>query len=239
MLRKETNGFSYDFYEPKDVKKDISIVLFHGWGSTVESQKELATRLTKHGYSVIVPEIIYHDDRQPLGNYLSKEIKYAYFWKTVMVSIDEASAFYKLLNIPTENLVLMGISMGGFIVNGTIAAHDQFAGLVNINGSGSFVLSEQLFRVMDDQPEMTDKEKQLLENYDPIKKGRLKAPILMLHGTQDTQVSIEGQKNYYTYLTEQLRKTNVFFNEYSDINHTISDEMIEDLIQWLNQLTLS
>ncbi|MDJ0333349.1 prolyl oligopeptidase family serine peptidase [Planococcus sp. S3-L1] len=126
--------------------------------------------------------------------------------------------------------MLLGVSMGGFIANGIYANNPEIAGLININGSGSFLLSEIIFREIDSRPPLSSEEIEKLISYDPMTKTKAFSPMLLMHGEEDTVVSIKGQEDYYAYLSGGTEATDIKFLKYESINHTISEEMTEDLI---------
>lgn len=220
-------------YKPHTKTTNKTIILFHGWGSTVKKYEEFAQQLSKLGFQVIVPEIIYHDSRNKIDNHFLKEVTEEYFWKTIFQSIDEAPIFFEEVNIPKEQVILIGISMGGFIASGIYARYRHFAGLININGSGSFLVSENIFREMDGRPSLSDEEVERFNTYDPKGKRVSSSPVLLMHGEQDKVVSIEGQKDYVDFLLQHHK--DVQFHAYSNVNHTFSQEMLADLIKWLKQ----
>lgn len=220
-------------YKPEIKTKEKTIIIYHGWGSVIESQHELATTLSQQGYEVIVPEIMYHDSRSPLPNPFDLHIMQEYFWKAIFHTIDEIEQFIHELHIPKEQLILIGSSMGGFIANGIFTAHPGFAGLVNINGSGSYVVSENIFR-QDSNRELLS-ESNIFVQYDPRQKEvNYDTPIILMHGELDSIVSIKGQEDYFAYLTGK-GYSEIQFNTYPTINHTISSEMVDDLMKWLNK----
>ncbi|NDI35044.1 alpha/beta hydrolase family protein [Chengkuizengella sediminis] len=219
---------------PSSKKKKKTIIFYHGWGTTVESNMDVAEVLANEGYQVIFPEIIYHDTRNCLENHFDEEIIQSYFWKTIITMIKEWDKFIQVIGIPEHEIILVGSSMGGFIANGIFATRQSLGGLVNINGSGSFVLSEQIFRKQVERPELSTVEYNLLKRYDPVQFENCSAPVLLMHGDSDTTVSIDGQKDYYLYLTEIKKREDVDLFIYENTNHVITLSMVKDLIKWLN-----
>ena len=56
-----------------------------------------------------------------------------------------------------------------------------------------------------------------------------------MHGEQDTIVSIEGQKDYFNFLTECDINYDVVFDVHKDVNHSFTEEMLLNLKQWLEE----
>ncbi|MFF2753105.1 alpha/beta hydrolase [Psychrobacillus sp. NPDC058041] len=235
MIKSVSKDFIYNKYSSNLTKRGKTIVLFHGWGSSASKYHDFAENLMSLGFKVVVPEIIYHDSRNKLENHFNKEVMQEYFWKTIFRSIDDSKLLLEKLGEEEKDIILMGISMGGFIANGIFASGNHFAGLININGSGSFLLSEKIFRENDCRPEMTDEEMYKINVYNPLGKVHSGSPILLMHGEQDSIVSIEGQKEYYNYLTEANAHYDVQLIVFDEVNHIFSEEMWESLKQWLDQ----
>jgi uncharacterized protein len=237
-VKKNTIGkFKYYSLGQIDSYNDQKIVMiYHGWGGSAEGCVDVADELFEAGYSVIVPEIMYHDTRQKLDHPFDRAVMQEYFWKTIIESIEEFDEFVSALGIDKEDIILVGSSMGGFIANGIFAREPKLHGLANINGSGSFVLSEHLFRKMDNREPLSQEEEQVLKNYDPFERTASSSPILLLHGGRDEIIPIEGQKNYYDYLTLVEKRTNVVFKVYEGVNHEFAEEMVEDLVEWLKNI---
>ncbi|MET3727030.1 dipeptidyl aminopeptidase/acylaminoacyl peptidase [Fictibacillus halophilus] len=126
--------------------------------------------------------------------------------------------------------------MGGFIANGIFARQSKILGLANINGSGSFVLSERLFRKKDDLGDLPLAYLEVLREYDPVDRTNFKSPVLMLHGDSDTVIAIEGQQDYYRHLKEVEKRSNVELKIYKNVNHQFTPEMVSDLKAWLGLL---
>lgn len=220
-------------YPSTNGSKKKTILLFHGWGSSVTNYAAFAEFLATLGFEVIVPELIFHDSRSRLANHFEEKIAQEYFWKTVFESIDEGKSLIEHSRIQAKDCLVLGISMGGFIANGLYANDPDFAGLININGSGSFLLSEELFRTKDNRPALSREERIRFNFYDPIGKQGGVSPVLLMHGELDAIVSIKGQEDYAHYLSEKCKAANLSFHKYKNINHTISEEMRADLEQWL------
>ena len=208
------------------------IFLYHGWGSSVTKYEEFARMLSEQGFTVIVPELHLHDTRNALGAYFDQGIVERHFWEVVFQSIEESSTLVQRLNVPREDIIWLGVSMGGFIASGAAAKHNGSAGVVNINGSGSFLFSEQLFRSRDKRDDLTAEEERRLQAYDPVLQKQ-STPTLFVHGQRDAVIPIETQEHY----VQQSVGTNndLTFFKYPFINHTVSDQMIADIFVWLDE----
>lgn len=214
------------------VQRPISrkiICLYHGWGSSVTKYEDFAEMLSKQGFTVIVPELILHDSRNALGAYFDQGIVEQHFWEIVFQSIEESDTLIKQLNIPKEDIIWLGVSMGGFIASGAAAKQQGSAGLININGSGSFLFAEQLLRSRDKRTTLSTSEEQRLRSYDPLSQEQV-TPTLLLHGEDDEVIPIATQQHYV-----DSTNNDVTFLKYPNINHTVSDDMIADILNWLDE----
>ncbi|MFX3673573.1 MAG: alpha/beta hydrolase family protein [Paenisporosarcina sp.] len=234
MEKIQIKHFKFNLFEPSIQNRNgTTIIIYHGWGTNVESYNDVAEEIAKIGHRVVVPEIVYHDTRKSLENHYTAETTQRYFWKTIYHTIDEFDEFIKQLGVPLKKTVLVGSSMGGFIANGIFAKQKNLGGLVNINGSGSFVLSEMLFRENDNRTSLPFEEELVMKQYNPVEKTNCDSPVLLMHGDSDKTISIKGQEDYYQFLTEIENRENVNFLIYKNNNHQFSSEMVKDLLDWL------
>ncbi|EJS69004.1 hypothetical protein [Bacillus cereus] len=87
------------------------------------------------------------------------------------------------MKIQKENIILFGSSIGDFIASGIFFSNIDYAGLISINGSSSFVTSERFFRELDMRTRLEEIELNILKLYDPkCKDFKTNAPILFSHG---------------------------------------------------------
>ena len=210
-----------------------TIIIYHGWGSSINTYRDFASNLAELGFRVVLPELTYHDSRGAFEQPFLREVTQRYFWKTIFQSIDEAPALVKELQISTDEIILFGSSMGGFIASGIASNHPEIAGLISVNSSGSFLITEGIFRKNDGRPELNQDEKRVLNTYDPIEKKSNPSSVLLMHGKEDQVISIEGQLDYYK--TMKSRGADITFLTYEHVNHKMSDNMIDDMNQWLIQ----
>ncbi|XXM73244.1 alpha/beta hydrolase [Lysinibacillus sphaericus] len=237
MQKYQTGKFKYySSSQPSPANRQKTLLIYHGWGGTAAGYNEAAGQISNTGYRVIVPEIIYHDTRDPLHYHFDPKTTQHYYWKTIFQTINEFDEFVTEIGILKEDIVIAGSSMGGFIATGIFAREHTLSGLANINGSGSFLLSEKVFREADGRGEVPDAIEKELTEYDPVKRINCPSPVLLIHGDCDAFVSIEGQKDYYRYLTETGERSNVKFKTFPGVNHVFTDEMVADLAGWLKIL---
>jgi predicted esterase len=234
------NMVRYKYIQAEGRQINKTIIMYHGWGSTIDSQIVLGEKLAQLGFDIIIPEIMYHDTRQPLDDHFQTDVMQHYFWKTIFESIDEGLMLLKLVGLAKENTILFGSSMGGFIASGLYTSYLGFAGLISINSSGSFILSETIFRERDSRPSLNEEEIKKFKFYDPINKKIIsKSPILLLHGEKDLVVPIEGQNDFYKHLLKANENVSINFQLFKDVNHTITNTMVGNMINWLKEFYIS
>ncbi|MGG2028430.1 hypothetical protein AB1282_22255 [Gottfriedia sp. S16(2024)] len=128
--------------------------------------------------------------RQARNNHFDQKVLQTYFWKTIFETIEEEDELIDQLNLQKENTILLGSSMGGFIASGMFFSNTNYAGLININGSSSYIYSEKDFRKKDRRVPLNDKELETFVKYDPkFKNSSIRNPILFLHGELDFSYS--------------------------------------------------
>lgn len=230
MIKMFDHDFSYYLMKPLHTSSIMNIILYHGWGSSASKYLEYTSSLTRKGYTVIIPELVYHDTRNPLTNPFNQKNMETYFWKVIFQSIDECHQWLNRSNIIKESTVIAGVSMGGFIASGVYATA-ELKGLATISGSGSFIYSERLFRQASNRAPLTNKEETELKMYDPMNHFHGDGEILLLHGEQDHIVSIKGQEDYYAYLRDHGKKAQM--KRYKDVDHEFTTFMQIDFLNWL------
>lgn len=231
MMKKSEGDFSYFLVQPPSTTPSImSIILYHGWGSSALNYLEYATSLARKGFTVIIPELIHHGERNPLSNPFHPKVMQTYFWKVVCQSIDECLAWLNDASNTKENTVITGVSMGGFIASG-VYAKTNLKGLANISGSGSFITSERLFRLAEKRNSLSVEEEAMLNKYDPLRHAHGEGEVLLLHGEMDQVISIKGQEAYFAYLKNSNKK--VKMKRYKNVAHEFTSIMESDFLSWL------
>lgn len=232
MKKMQAGKFIYHVAEPGE-KTGKTVLLYHGWGGTAGSWQAYAEELAKQGHRAVVPEIAYNDSRNPVANPFEMETVQIYFWKAIMESIEEFGEFREALGVPESDIVLVGSSMGGFIASGIFARYPEIAGLASINGSGAFVLTEQLFRERQDRSPLRKEEAELLNGFDPMQQGAGTGAVLLINGEQDRTVPLEGHAAYYRHLLESRNTGYTDRKIVKGAGHQFTREMEQEVADWL------
>ena len=214
-----------------------TVVLYHGWGGRAESCRAYAETLRRQGFRVVVPEIVYNDSRKPVKNPFEMETVQTYFWKAITESIEEFGKLQKVLGVPETEIILVGNSMGGFIAAGIFARHPRIAGFASVNGSGAFVLTEQIFRERLDRSPMDAETAALLKGFDPMEARPGKGAVLLINGEMDRTVPLEGHAVYYKHLMETHKHENTEKKVVEGAGHQFTVEMEEAVLDWLKQIS--
>lgn len=236
MEKLQAGDFIYHIAEPAE-KTGKTAILFHGWGGTVQGWQAYAETLAQQGHRVVVPEIVYNDTRKPVKNPFEMETVHIYFWKAIAESIEEFREFQKVMDVPESDIVLIGSSMGGFIAAGIFARHPQISGLASINGSGAFVLTEQIFRERQDRSPMPEDAEALLRQFDPVEQKAGQGSVFLVNGELDRTVPLEGHEAYHRHLTEARGLQNIEKKIYQGAGHQFTREMERDVADWLARVT--
>lgn len=223
--------------------KSSTVIYYHGWSSKKEKGLFIGEVLALHGYDVIIPDAIYHGDRNALGKYNVDALK-KYFWDVIFNTVEEYESLIlkaiSLFGTDKENVAVMGSSMGGFIASGVFAANKEIKCLVNMNGACAWEKAESIFREMDREGKgaASPKQRSLIVEYDPLRKknGLYPRPILMLHGDADTSVSIDIQRYFYDEIKEiyKERPERIKLIESTNLNHYKTTGMLEETLKWFD-----
>jgi uncharacterized protein len=207
------------------------LVIYHGWAGSNAGYYDLAEELQEQGYTVVLPDIVHHDSRGTIDNYFDESTRQQMFWGTVFQAIDEFDKLIANLKVNKKDVLVIGSSMGGFIASSIFAKNPEIQGLVNVNGSGAFVVADEFFRRVDGRDKLSGKERAVLEKYDPINYTYSRKPVLLMHGDSDQVLDTSGQYAYYAHCSS----SDVTFDIFNDVNHRFTEDMVEGLKSWLNE----
>ncbi|GAA3409418.1 alpha/beta fold hydrolase [Paenibacillus hodogayensis] len=210
-----------------------TVLLYHGWSSSIESYEFFASTITHWGYEAVVPELPHHGERGKL-NYGEPGQLQQYFWPTVLQGLEEAKAIAFHLAGQDARLAVIGHSMGGFIAGGVSAKVPAIRSAVVINGSCAWVKFEELYRSRLGLP-ASDEAQTALGEHDPITAWSAgnDTALLLLHGTEDTTVPIDSQ-SYFASAAPKERFRALEFVQYSGVNHQITLSMLQRTKGWLD-----
>lgn len=230
-------------YRPKGSKGLLpTVIYYHGWHSSKEYQRFKGTVLAAYGYQVIIPDAMYHGERNPI-DHNEPNVFEKYFWDVVFQNTEESQLIIGNIienyQADPNRIGVMGHSMGGFSASGVFVKNTHLRCMVNLNGSCSWVKAEEIFRRIGNMSPITDERVKLLSQYDPIyNKEKIKnRPILMLHGDRDSSVPIDCQREFFKEMfplySENPEKLKLI--EIPRMDHYISTGMLEAAIEWFEK----
>lgn len=231
-------------FRQREVIMPISTVIFyHGWGSSKEAQRMRGLILASVGYQVVIPDAIYHGERNPLHDY-SMDAAKEYFWDVIFKNLEEFNIIINELtskyDANSEKIAVMGNSMGGFTAGGILSHNKYVKTLIVFNGSCGWEnfnngAEESINNVQSEKFDIIEKK---VKNLDPMNFLNLlkNRPILLLHGDCDTTVPIDGQRSFYNKLSPLYEeKEKIKLIEYPKLNHFVTTNMMEESINWLGK----
>lgn len=225
-----------------DSKSHPTIILYHGWGSSVEKQRFRGFILSSLGFQVIIPCAIYHGDRSPI-DHSKAENAGRYFWRVIFQNIEESNDIVEYaineLKADRDRIGVCGNSMGGFTAAGVFTSNPSLKALVVFNGSCNWDTSNELFikalEISDIQTPADIERK--LDLYNPMRNLEhiINRPILILHGDGDTLVGVEAQREFYKDVAPKYHgSSRLRFIEYPKLNHFVTTNMMEEAGIWFD-----
>ena len=225
-------------------EKLATIIFYHGWSSSKESQRMRGYMLSNLGFQVLLPDSLNHGERNPIDHNNPINMK-DYFWPTVLKSMEEVGKLMdygiEKLNVDEDKIGVSGHSMGGFISSGVFTHNKRIKAGVILNGSCNWNYCNELIATMigdtfhipveDELKIIQDK----LIHLDPIMhmeevKDR---PLLLINGGADEVVPMEGQKIFYQEARKKYGdKRLIDFIVYNNLGHFVTTNMMEDASKW-------
>lgn len=228
---------------PRDEKESFSTIIFyHGWSSNKEAQRFRGFILASLGFQVMIPDAIYHGERNALQNY-DQQSAVKFFWDIILKNIDESDLLIDYavnnLNADPERIGVVGHSMGGFTTAGVFTKNKNIKTSVVFNGSFNWEYSNIIFKeTLDDFGDINVELQQKIDKFDPIKniEALIDRPILILHGGSDPVVNIKPQRKFYDKILPLYnQKTKLKFTEFPYLAHFVTTNMMEEASIWFNK----
>lgn len=224
-------------HPPVETRKPA--ILYHGWSSCSEYQLTKASILAVNGYTVFIPEALYHGERGALTDYYQKE-DYDIFWKTIFRNMEEFPFLSSYIKERfSEKPFILGHSMGGLSVLGIGSIHGQdLKGIVCFNGSGDWLMTHLFIQarfgmyVEKDWPLYDEIEKESPINHlDTLKN----VPIFMTNGDSDNSIDPRAQAHFYDELVKAEGKAERV--TYPFLGHFVTTNMMDDGMKWMEGIS--
>ncbi|MCR8643788.1 prolyl oligopeptidase family serine peptidase [Paenibacillus sp. N1-5-1-14] len=211
-----------------------TIILYHGWSSTIQDYTFFASTVAGWGYTTVVPELPLHGERGTL-DYFNPTVLQQNFWSVVLQGAEDAARIATELTQDGNRVGIMGNSCGGFIASGAWTKQPLISTAVIKNASCAWSKFEELYRAMHGAPPMSEEEMSIFQAHDPLSKIQFEPnrAVLILHGKEDTTIPIQSQRYFmeqHVHIpTDQLQMV-----EYSGVNHHITLGMLERAKAWFD-----
>ncbi|HYG60418.1 MAG TPA: alpha/beta fold hydrolase [Symbiobacteriaceae bacterium] len=215
-----------------------TILFFHGWSSRKELVLVPAEVLAIEGYRVIIPDSINHGERGALPVYDDKSA-YHHFYETILQTVSEAGPLAEAAVAAgwadPDRMGVLGNSMGGFIAAGVMARYDWPKAAVLFNGCPCYAWVDEFYHRATGTPVPAGRLERL-RSHDPegLVARIAPRPFLMLHGSADQVVPIEGARRFlelarphYAALPDRLALV-----EQDRLNHYVTMFMVEKMRDW-------
>lgn len=210
--------------EPYNVKKEIVLIYYHGWGSSVESSRFRASIWAAAGYPALVPEEILHDSRgsYPYDDDMDK------LPEVLLKNIEEYDEVATYLDdaFPNYKRIVCGHSLGGFTAMGLLSKK-EVAGVMALNGMGDW------------QAMAVEPYKEKIRKLNPIERveEHVEKAILMLNGEVDESVNPVYQENYYEAVRPlHNEKAPLVYECMEMTSHVVTTTMMELTLDFLEKL---
>lgn len=223
-------------FKLKDSKENLpTIIFYHGWSSNKESQRLRGFILANLGFQVIIPDAIYHGERNRLDNY-DVDNSVRYMWPTIMNNMEEAGMLIdycvKNYHADPSKIGVIGHSMGGFTAAGVFTHNKHIKTAVILNGSFNWKGANEIFKRNLQVEEEADNPLDPMINQELLRDR----PILLLHGAADNVVSIESQRIFYHDVKNKYKDESLIqMVEYDNLGHFVTTNMMDDGASWFRK----
>ncbi|SFA82210.1 hypothetical protein SAMN04488072_102118 [Lentibacillus halodurans] len=223
-----------------------TITYFHGFTSAKEHNLPLAYLLAEKGYRVILPDSMYHGEREREISSIKKQIS---FWDIVMKNVEELKDIRDELD--SEDLVLndrfgiAGTSMGGITTAAALTQYPWIKTAGILMGSPKITTYAKTlvdsFKKMGDLPVTDDVIKDLyvrLEQYDLSKQADTlnERPVLFWHGERDPVVPFDHSYTFYEDARQlYTNQENIQFIKEANRDHKVSRYAILETVKWFKK----
>jgi fermentation-respiration switch protein FrsA (DUF1100 family) len=227
------------------------IFFIHGFTSAKEHNLHYAYLLAEKGFRVILPETLYHGERE---QGLSGQDLYPQFWKVVLTTIHEVNSlkeYYVQAGLADqERIGVVGTSMGGFVTLGALTQFPWIKTAVSLMGMPAYEQFslwqlEQLKSqgmILPFSQEQIAEQLAILKDYDlSLHPEKLEnRPLLFWHGKKDLSVPyplayqfFESIRNEYVNNPERIR-----FITDEHAGHKVSREGLIATVNWFEKYLL-
>lgn len=227
-------------------KKAPLIVYLHGYNRAKEHGLTAAYLLAEAGARVVVPDALYHGERQ--GD-VSKSTREREFWNIIIQNVQDLSAiqsYFKDKELLLEDKFgVGGTSMGAISTGVALTIHDWIdcAGMLmgtahvveyakilleDIGGAESFGVSEVELEAIFKELKAID----LSQNLEKLNER----PLFMWHGGQDEVIPKQFMDDFYISAKQKYKNSDLLhYEEEAQRGHKLSRSAILKFTDWFTQ----
>lgn len=224
------------------------LIFIHGFTSVKERNLHYAYLLADAGFRVILPEAVYHGERE---RGLKEHDLFARFWEIVLTTIEEINIVKEYYDkkglVAEDNIGVAGTSMGGIATLGALTQYSWIKAAVSLMGMPSYEKFSkwQLEQLKNQGITMPFTEAQISEQLDAIRSYDLSRqpdklagrPLLFWHGKKDplvpyslTREFFEAIQADYAHVPERLE-----FLTDENSGHNVSIEGVSATVAWFKK----
>lgn len=235
-------------HEGKEHHKLPFVMFVHGFGSVKEKNLHYAYLLAKKGFRVVLPEALFHGEREAGLN--EHELEF-HFWEIVLNTIKELKMikehFEREDKIDTERIGVAGTSMGGLVTLGALTAYPWIKAAVSLMGMPYYekFANHQIEELKKSGARLPISEEELQNLMDHIKQYDLSRqpekldgrPLLFWHGKNDKVVPYSYTYQFYKTIKPLYEKhpEKLQFITDEKADHKVSLEGVFGLVDWFEK----
>lgn len=222
-----------------------NIILLHKLLEDKEHEILLAYYLAQSGYEVLIPDLLYHGE-SPLSVRISKKMDFNKLYTEMDKSIELIRRLME--DISDRKIGLIGSSYGGMLAlaAGGILDGISFVGAICSSPNWAQLLKSgniESFRMFSSNRPVIDYQivQESIRKYDPMYHidGFEGKDIMLMNGALDTTFKYCLTQPFYKELSERCDKkkhSSITWKKYDKTGHSVTYDMIQDLLEWLKQL---
>lgn len=222
------------------------IIYYHGFTSAKEHNLPLAFLLAERGFRVVLPDSMYHGEREAEISHVKKQIS---FWDIVMQNVKELEEVKEVFEddgLILENLLgIAGTSMGGITTAAALTQYPWIKAAAVLMGSPkittyarTLVTSFKKLGTLPITDDMIDQLYNQLEDYDLSKQPEKlnERPLLFWHGENDPVVPFDHSYTFYDEVASTYQiPENIQFLKETNRDHKVSRYAILETVKWFDK----
>ncbi|GAA0433173.1 prolyl oligopeptidase family serine peptidase [Lentibacillus halophilus] len=222
------------------------LTYFHGFTSAKEHNLPLAYYLAQKGYRVVLPDSLYHGERETDASVMEKQLS---FWDIVMQNVHELKAIKQALAdqglIMNGRFGVAGTSMGGITTTAALRHYSWIQTAAILMGSPKMtdyarILVDQLKK--DGDLSVTDESiaqlYEQLQSYDLSEQVSAlnERPVLFWHGDSDPVIPFDHSHTFYEHARYYYTNTeHIQLLKEPNRGHKVSRYAILETVKWFEK----